>query len=408
MRSNTRASLGFIFVTILVDVIGIGIIIPVLPSLIEKLTGEGLSEASRIGGWLLFAYAIMQFVCAPFLGALSDKYGRRPILLLSLLGLGLDYVFHAFAPTLAWLFVGRVLAGITGASFTVATAYIADISTPEKKAKNFGLVGAAFGLGFIIGPVIGGLAAKWGGVQAPFLFAAALSFLNLIYGFFILPESLPPEKRQSALRWQKANPIGSLIELRHYPVVIGFLIPFSLIYIAGYAVQSTWTFYTMYRFDWDEAMVGYSLAIVGVVVAVVQGGLIGIVVKKFGQYSTIMVGMAFWCLGLFLFAFASKSWMMFAFIIPYCLGGVAGPTLQGIMSNVVPETMQGRLQGTLTSVMSLTAIIGPPLMTYVFYRFTGANALIDFSGAPFFLGGVIMSVAAILTYFQLRKNKSGI
>ena len=404
MSGKLKASLGFIFVTILVDVIGIGIIIPVLPALIEKLTGEGLSEASRIGGWLMFAYAIMQFSFAPFLGALSDKYGRRPILLLALLGLGLDYIFHAFAPTLAWLFVGRVLAGITGASITVATAYIADISTPEKKAQNFGLVGAAFGLGFIIGPVIGGLAAKWAGLQAPFLVAAGLSFLNLIYGFFVLPESLAPEKRQSTLRWQKANPIGSLIELRHFPVVIGFLVPFFLIYIAGYAVQSTWTFYTMYRFSWDEAMVGYSLAIVGIVVAVVQGGLVGVVVKKLGQRTTIMVGMSFWTLGLFLFAFASKSWMMFVFIIPYCLGGVAGPTLQGIISNVVPDTMQGRLQGTLTSVMSLTTIVGPPLMTYVFYRFSGANAILDFPGAPFFLGAIVMLTAALLTAYQLRKN----
>ncbi len=411
MAKNYKASLGFIFVTILIDVIGIGIIIPILPKLIETLSGEGLSEASRIGGWLMFAYAAMQFLFAPFLGMLSDKYGRRPIILLSLLGLGIDYVFHAFAPTLAWLFLGRVLAGISGASFTVATAYIADISTPEKKAQNFGLVGAAFGLGFIIGPVIGGVAAKWG-IQVPFLVAAGLSFLNLLYGFIVLPESLNPEKRIQNFNWRKANPIGGLKNLRQFPSVMGFIIPFFLIYIAGYAVQSTWTFFTMYEFSWDEAMVGYSLAVVGIVVAVVQGGLIRVVVKKLGETKTIIVGMCFWTLGLLLFSIASKPWMMFAFIVPYCLGGVAGPTLQSIISNFVPDNMQGQLQGTLTSIMSLTAIIGPPVMTYIFYLFTGDNAIVNFPGAPFAAGAVIMLLSIFITAYQLKrvdanKNKSG-
>lgn len=402
MKSNHKASLGFIFVTVLVDVIGIGIIIPVLPALIEKLSGEGLSEASRIGGWLMFAYAIMQFLCAPLLGALSDKFGRRPIILIALLGLGLDYIFHAFAPTLGWLFVGRVLAGMSGASFTVATAYIADISTPEKKAQNFGLVGAAFGLGFIIGPVIGGLAAKWG-VQAPFLVAAALSLLNFLYGLFFIPESLEPEKRIPTVEWRKANPVGGLIKLKQFPAVIGFIVPFFFIYIAGYSVQSTWTFFTMYEFQWDEATVGWSLAVVGLVVAIVQGGLIRFVVKWLGQKRTIMIGMSFWVLGLFLFSIASEPWMMFVFIVPYCLGGVAGPTLQGIISNFVPDTMQGQLQGILTSVMSLTAIVGPPIMTYIFYIFTGDNAVIHFPGAPFAAGAVLMLISLIFTFFELKK-----
>ncbi|MCA1752545.1 MAG: TCR/Tet family MFS transporter [Flavobacteriales bacterium] len=400
MRLN--ASLGFIFVTILIDVIGIGIIIPVLPALIEKLHGPGLSEASRIGGWLMFAYAGMQFVFAPVMGTLSDKFGRRPILLLALLGLGLDYVFHAFAPTIAWLFVGRVIAGITGASFTVATAYIADISSAEKKAQNFGLIGAAFGLGFIIGPVIGGLAAKWG-TEAPFLIAAGLSLLNFTYGLIILPESLPPEKRVSEFKWKKANPVGGLMNLKQFPAVLVFIIPYFLIYLAGYAVQSTWTFYTMYRFDWNEAMVGYSLATVGVVVAVVQGGMVRHVVRWIGEFRTVIFGMTMWTIGLFLFASATEAWMVFAYIVPYCMGGVATPTLQSIISNRVSDKMQGQLQGVLTSVVSLTSVIGPPALTYVFYISTGDSAPIDFPGAPFAVGGILMIIALALTVRPLRK-----
>jgi DHA1 family tetracycline resistance protein-like MFS transporter len=404
MRFNrANASLGFIFVTILIDVIGIGIIIPVLPSLIESLHGEGLSEAARIGGWLIFSYAFMQFFFAPILGVLSDKYGRRPIILMALFGLGVDYIFHAFAPTIGWLFVGRILAGITGASFTVATAYIADVSTPEKKAQNFGLVGAAFGLGFIVGPVIGGVAAQWG-IQAPFLIAAGLSLLNFVYGYFVLPESLKPENRITQIEWRKANPIGSLRKLKAFPIVLSFLVPFFFIYIAGHAVQSTWSFYTMYRFEWNEATVGYSLAVVGLVVAIIQGGLIRVFVKYLGQRKTILFGMVFWITGLFLFASATKSWLMFAYILPYCLGGVAGPTLQGMMSNLVPANMQGQLQGALTSLVSLTSIIGPPLMTYVFFVFTGDTPLFDFPGAPFALGGIIMLISLAIAWKPLKKN----
>ena len=401
MARNYKASLGFIFVTILIDVIGIGIIIPVLPTLIEKLGGVGLSEASVIGGWLMFAYAIMQFIFAPLLGVLSDKFGRRPIILLALLGLGIDYIFHAFAPTLAWLFVGRLLAGITGASFTVATAYIADISTPEKKAQNFGLIGAAFGLGFIIGPVIGGIASKWG-VQVPFLVAAGLSLLNFTYGLFVLPESLKKENRINQIEYKKANPIGSIMKLDKFPIVIGFMVPFFLIYVASYSIQSTWTFYTMYRFDWDESTVGYSLAVVGIVVALVQGGLVRYIVRYLGEKKTVLLGICLWTLGLFLFASASKSWMMFAYIIPYCLGGVAGPTLQGIMSNVVPDNAQGLLQGSITSIISLTSIVGPPFMTYIFSEFTGENPVFDFPGAPFAVGGILMLISLFLANRQFR------
>ncbi|MCH2214625.1 MAG: TCR/Tet family MFS transporter [Flavobacteriales bacterium] len=382
--------------------IGIGIIIPVLPTLITELSGEGLSKASQIGGWLMGAYALMQFFCAPALGALSDRHGRRPIILIALFGLGIDYVFHAWAPTLIWLFVGRILAGISGASFTVATAYIADISAPEKKAQNFGLVGAAFGLGFILGPVIGGLTAEYG-VRVPFLVAAGLSLLNFLYGLFILPESLKQENRIKSIDWKKANPFSAFKNFKAFPALLGFMVPFFLIYIAGHSVQSTWTFYTMYRFEWDEAMVGYSLALVGIVVAIVQGGLVKVVVRALGEQLTVIIGMALWSLGLILFASANKEWMMFAYILPYCLGGVAGPTMQGIMSNIVPENMQGQLQGILTSIMSLTSILGPPLMTYIFYLFSGDKALFDFPGAPFALGALMMVAALFMTIRPLNK-----
>ncbi|WP_417590026.1 TCR/Tet family MFS transporter [Owenweeksia hongkongensis] len=406
MSARNKASLGFIFVTILVDVIGIGIIIPVLPSLIENLSGEGLSEASRIGGWLMFSYAAMQFLFAPVLGELSDRFGRRPIILIALLGLGIDYIFHAFAPTIAWLFVGRILAGITGASFTVATAYIADISTPEKKAQNFGLIGAAFGLGFIVGPVIGGIASKWG-VQMPFFIAAGLSLLNFLYGLIILPESLTPENRRP-FDWKSVIPFGSLLNLKRYPVVISFLIPFFFIYIAGHSVQSTWTFFTMFKFGWDETTVGYSLAVVGILVAIVQGGLIRVIVKKLGEMKTVLIGMSLWTLGLVLFSFAFKGWMMFAFLLPYCLGGIAGPTLQGIISNQVGPKEQGELQGALTSLISLTSIIGPLLMTWVFYQYTRDETDVTFAGAPFMLGAILMAISIVLVIKPLSKFVKGV
>lgn len=407
MAKKHNASLSFIFITILVDIIGIGIIVPVIPDLISNLTGETINEASRYGGFLMLAYAAMQFLFAPILGELSDKYGRRPVLLLALFGLGVDYLFHAFAPTIGWLFVGRILAGISGGSITVATSYIADISTPEKKAQNFGLIGAAFGLGFIVGPFIGGVFAQYG-LQVPFFIAAGLSFANLIYGYFVLPESLAKENRRD-YQWSRAVPGGSLIHLRKYPLIIGLIVSFFLVYFASQAVQSTWSFYTIYRFDWNPAQVGYSLAAVGIVVAIVQGGLIRIVVKKFGEKKTIILGMIFWTVGLSLFAVASEGWMMYAFIIPYCLGGIAGPTLQSVISNQVASNEQGELQGALTSLMSLSTIIGPPVMTGLFYYFTkDAISEYFFPGASFALASFTVLISLLLIIKPLNKLKESL
>jgi DHA1 family tetracycline resistance protein-like MFS transporter len=403
---NRRPALSFIFITLLIDVIGLGIIIPVLPDLILELTGGTLSDASRYGGWMLFAYAVMQFICAPIMGALSDQYGRRPVLLASLFGFGLDYILMAFAPTLAWLFIGRIIAGIMGASFTTAGAYIADISTPEKRAQNFGLIGAAFGLGFIIGPLAGGLLGPLGS-RVPFMVAAGLTLLNCLYGFFVLPESLAPENRRK-FEWIRANPIGTLLNLKRYPVILGLVTSLVLVYIAAHAVQTNWAYYTKEKFDWDSKMIGYSLAVVGVVFAVVQGGLIRIIIPKLGQERSVYVGLAFNALGFMLFAMATHSWMMFAVTIVYCLGGIAGPALQGIISTAVPANEQGELQGALTSLMSVTSIIGPLLMTNTFAYFTDTTAPAYLPGAPMILGAVLSIVATFLARKSLKKTLKSI
>lgn len=400
MANNRKAALGFIFVTLLIDVTGLGIIIPVIPKLIEGLIHGNVSDASRYGGWLSFAYAIMQFIFAPVIGNLSDQYGRRPVLLLSLLGFGLDYLFQAFAPTIGWLFVGRIIAGIFGASFTTASAYIADISTPENRAQNFGMIGAAFGLGFIIGPVVGGLLGHYG-PRVPFIAAAILSLVNAIYGYLVLPESLPKENRRK-FDWKRANPMGSLLQLNKYPAVSGLIFSVVLVYIAAHAVQSTWTFYNIEKFQWSERMIGYSLGFVGLMVAIVQGGLIRAIIPRLGNERSVYIGLLLYGAGYLLYGFATASWMMFAFTVVYSLGGIAGPALQGIISSSVPANEQGELQGALTSLMSATSIIGPPLMTNLFSYFTSPKAPVHFSGAPFIMGAVLVLLSSFLAYRSLH------
>ena len=401
-KSKKQAAVGFIFITMLIDIIGWGIIIPVIPSLIKELIHGDISEAAKYGGWLTFSYAITQFIFAPIVGNLSDKFGRRPILLISLFVFSLDYMLLAFAPTITWLFVGRILAGITGASITTDSAYIADISTSENRAKNFGLIGAAFGLGFIIGPVIGGLLGQYG-ARVPFYAAAILCMLNFLYGYFILPESLDKENRRN-FEWKRANPIGAFLHLKKYPNLIGLIIAIFILYVGSHAVQSNWSFYTMYRFNWDERMVGISLGIIGLLVGLVQGVLIRWINPKIGNVKSIYLGLLLYTIGMFLFAFATESWMIFLFLIPYCLGGIAGPALQAVVSENVKPSEQGEIQGTLASLMSASAIIGPPMMASVFYFFTHDEAPFKFPGAPFVLGGVLMLISTVLAYRTLRKN----
>jgi MFS transporter, DHA1 family, tetracycline resistance protein len=402
-KNKKQAAIGFIFITMLIDITGWGIIIPVIPKLIKELINGDISEAAKYGGWLTFAYAITQFLFAPLIGNLSDKFGRRPVLLLSLLGFSLDYLLLAFAPTITWLFVGRIIAGITGASITTASAYIADVSTEENRTKNFGMIGAAFGLGFIIGPVIGGLLGQYGS-RIPFYAAAVLCMINFLYGYFILPESLLKENRRG-FDIKRANPIGALLNLKKHPKLIGLILAVFILYVASHAVQSNWSFFTIYRFNWTEKMVGISLGVIGLLVGIVQGGLIRWINPKLGNQKSIYIGMVLYTIGMFLFATATEGWMMFLFLIPYCLGGIAGPALQAVISGQVPPTEQGEIQGTLTSLMSASAIIGPPLMSSVFYYFTHSESPFIFPGAPFFLGGILMSMSTIVAYFSFRKNK---
>lgn len=395
MHSNKKGALAFIFVTLLIDVMGFGLIIPVMADLIAELKGIPLNEASTYGGFLLSVFAIMQFVCAPLVGNLSDWYGRRPVLLISLLGFGIDYIILAMAPTYGWLFAGRIIAGITGASFTTASAYIADISTDETaRAKNFGLIGAAFGLGFVLGPALGGLLAKFG-LRAPFYAAAALCLINCIYGYFLLPESLSKENRRP-FSWKRANPLGSLKFLTRHPEIAGLSVAFFLIYLGSQAVQGNWNFFTQYRFGWSSEMVGYSLAIVGVLVGAVQGGLTRVVVPKIGNEKSIYLGLGLYTLGMVLFAFATQSWMMFAFLVPYCLGGICGPSLQSVIAGHVPANQQGELQGALTSLMSLTTIFGPLIMNGSFTYFTSPKAPFLFPGMHFILGAICMGLSIVL------------
>ncbi|QKJ30477.1 TCR/Tet family MFS transporter [Mucilaginibacter mali] len=400
--TKRQAALGFIFATLLIDIMGFAIIIPVLPYLIKDLTHADISQVTAYGGWLMVAYAVMQFLCSPIVGNLSDKYGRRPVLLCSLLGFSIDYFLCAFAPTYGLLFIGRIIAGMTGASFTTASAYISDVSTPEKKAANFGLIGVAFGVGFILGQGIGGLLGGLN-IHYPFIAAGALALLNALYGYFILPESLDKEHRRP-FDWKRANPIGTLKQLAKYENVLGLAASLFLIYFAAQAVQSLWSYYTIEKFDWNPKLVGASLAVVGVLTALVQGGLIRITLPKLGQEKSIWMGLLCYSIGLILFAFASQSWMMFAFLVPYCLGGIAGPALQGYISNNVPKNAQGELQGGLTSLMSLSSIFGPLVMTQTFYFFTKKGAPIQFPGAPFLLGSVLMLASAILAVRNFRKQ----
>lgn len=402
-RTSSRGALFFIVVTVIIDVIGLGIIIPVMPTLIQELTGGTLSDASTYGGWLMFAYAATQFFFASVLGNLSDRFGRRPVLLVSLLGFCVNYALMGFAPSIAWLFAGRLVAGVTGASHTVAAAYIADVSPPDKRAQHFGLLGAAFGIGFIIGPVLGGLLGHYG-PRIPFFAAAALSLLNGLYGFFIVPESLPKEKRRP-FSWRKANPIGSFRHIRKFPEIGTLVVCIALVNIAAHAVQSTWAYYTMERYGWTERMVGISLGFMGALLAIVQAGLIRVIIPKFGAERSVILGLSLYTVALPLMAFAVDPWILFVAAVPYVFAGIGGPAMQGIISNQVPASEQGQIQGGLASVISLTAIVGPPMMTALFAHFTRPEAGFYFPGAPFLAGSLLTAASVVLAIGYLRNSK---
>nr|MBK9652927.1 TCR/Tet family MFS transporter [Bacteroidota bacterium] len=404
MKDKKQAAIGFIFITLLIDVIGLGIIIPVMPSLIEELIHGSLSDAAKYSGWLMLSYSVMQFFFAPIIGGLSDKYGRRPVLLASLLAFGLDYLLLAFAPTIGWLFLGRIIAGITGASFSTAQAYIADISTDNNRAQNFGMVGAAFGLGFIIGPMLGGLLGEFGS-RVPFLVSAGVALLNFVYGYFILPESLSKENRRP-FNWKRANPIGTFNQIKVYPIVMYMMGVMFFIYLAGHSLQSTWTFIMMEKFKWTKATVGYSLGIVGLAVALVQGLLIRFINPKLGDERSIYIGFTIGGAGMLLWAFATQTWMIFAITFVYCLSGIAMPALQSIMSKNVASNAQGELQGALASTVSVTSIIGPLMMTYIFSYFSSSKAAIYFPTMPFVIAAAFFAISILGVFYTLNKFRN--
>lgn len=391
-----RHAIIVVFVTALLDSVGFGIIMPVLPALLTEVTGEGMSSAARYGGWLMFAYAAMQFCLAPVVGNLSDRFGRRPVLLFSLLVLGIDYLIMWWAPSFAWLLLGRVIAGAAASTYSTCNAFIADVSPPEVRAANFGLMGAAFGLGFIIGPVIGGVLGEYG-PRAPFLAAAALTFANLLYGVLVLPESLDKAQRRP-FDWRRANPTGTLAALRRYPVVFGLIGAYFLFLLGHHVLPSTWSFFTMEKFDWSPREVGYSLGFVGVLMVLTQALLLRVLLPKLGARRAGVIGLTVTVVSFTGYAVSTEAWMIYAFLLAGALQGFAGPAMHGIMSVNVPANEQGELQGGLASMSSLTAILSPPVMTQTFAWFTDAGNPVYFPGAPFVLAALltVLALAAFL------------
>ena len=396
-----RSSVLFIFVVVLIDVIGFGLIIPVVPRLVMDLTGEGLSRAAIYGGWLWFAYAITQFFSAPVLGNLSDRVGRRPVLLCALAALGVDYIIMGFAPTIAWLFVGRTLAGIAGASFIPAYAYLADITPPERRAQNFGIVGAAFGLGFIIGPALGGFLGGFG-PRTPFFFAAALALANVTWGYFALPESLPAGARRP-FDIRRANPLGALLHIRKYPLVPAVAAAIFIWQLAQQVFPSTWSYYTMFRFGWSEAAVGGSLAFVGLIMAISQGGLTRVLIPRLRERRSVLLGMVVGAASYTGFAFATSGWMMYAWMTGWLLAGLVYPSLNAIVSQQVPANAQGELQGAVASLYSLASVAGPPLMTHLFGRFSAPSSSIQWPGAAFLCSALLVLVSGALFITAIRR-----
>ena len=392
-----RAAVAFIFITVMIDILSFGIIIPVLPHLIKSMAGGDLKLAAYWVGWFGTAFGIMQFVFSPVQGALSDHFGRRPVVLLSNLGLGLDFVLMSLVNTLPLLFIGRVISGITAASFSTANAYIADVTPPAKRAGAFGLMGAAFGIGFVVGPALGSLLSVVN-PRAPFAAAAALSLLNFCYGFFVLPESLPPEKR-SAFDWKHASPIGPLLLLSRYPQVFGLAAVVFLFSLAQYVYNSVFVLYVDHRYGWGQQSVGYVLACVGVLSAFVQAWLAKRAVHRLGERRTLLIGTACGVFAFSIYGFASTGWVYLLGLPVGALWGLASPVTQSIMTRQVDPREQGRLQGSVSSLMSTAGIFGPALFTTVFATFIGEHAPIHLPGAPFLLSSLLVLVALAIAWW---------
>jgi DHA1 family tetracycline resistance protein-like MFS transporter len=398
-----NAHVKFIFSTILLDALGIGLLIPVFPDVIRRF-GTDSAFVNQYFGYFISVYALMQFLASPILGSLSDRYGRRPILLVSLLGAGLDYILMAMAPNMAILFIGRVISGLTGASMTVASSYMADISDDSNRSSNFGMIGAAFGLGFILGPMLGGMLGNYG-QQAPFLMAAFLNLLNFTFGFFILPESLPANLRRK-IEVRRLNPFSSILKLLK-PSEYGFLIwIYFFIHLAGQSHPSIWTLYTQFKFGWTSFEVGLSLSFVGFSIALAQGFLPRVLIPRWGEAKSLQVGVWFYIVGFGLFAYAPQSWMMYAIMAVFSLSGIAMPSLQSMISKSVPPQEQGELQGSLISIASVTAILGPLLYTGLFSYFTKSDRSIVFPGSAYLAASFICMFSFFLLKLQRIRSNS--
>lgn len=395
-------ALLFIFVTVMINMIGFGIILPVMPQLIMEVTGEGLAEASRWGGYISVAYAIMQFIMMPVMGQLSDRYGRRPVLLGSLAAYAADFLMLALAPSLALIFLARILAGCFAATFSTANAYIADISPPEKRAANFGLMGAAFGLGFIIGPALGGLIGDEYGHRAPFYAVASLGAINFIYGWFFLPETNPPENRKP-FNWRRANAFSSFQNFGQYPAILPAAAVFFVLGLARWSFPAVWAYFAQERIGWSPREIGFSLMAVGLSAAIVEGGLTRVVIPKIGEARAAILSMSIAVVAYFCYAFATEGWMIYALIAFGAFGGFATPALQGVMSKSAPANAQGELQGAIGSLNGVSMIIGPLMMTQVFAAFSDKDAPVYFPGAHFLLAACLAALAFIPLMEAIRR-----
>ena len=396
----SRFALAFIFMAMLIDTIGLGIIIPVAPKIIAELTGPyadnvaAMSAAATWGGWLQTSFAGMMFLFSPLIGNLSDRFGRKPVLIISLLMLGVDYAVTGLAPTIWWLFVSRILSGIAGAAYTTANAYIADVSPPEKRAANFGLTGAAFGIGFVLGPALGGLIGQYG-VRLPFFVAAALAVANALFGLLVMKESLPPEKRRKFELW-RANPVGSLIALKRYPMVLGFVGVLILMRLAHDANPVIWSYYVYLKFHWTIGQVAAAMAFLGIIMAFVFGFLTRVAIPKLGEHNAAIIGLTAGAIGFAGYAFATEGWMMYPSMLVWSLMGLAMPAINGIISKQVPGNEQGELQGALASIGGVTSIVAPVMLTWVFSYFTAPRAPVYFPGSAFLAAGAMLALAALL------------
>lgn len=392
-----KAALAFIFITVLIDVLAFGVIIPVLPHLVQQMVGGNISTAAWWVGGFGVAFSLIQFVCSPIQGTLSDRYGRRPVILLSCLGLGLDFIFMALAPTLAWLFVGRMISAATSASFTTANAYIADVTTHENRAKGFGMIGAAFGLGFIIGPLIGGVLGDID-LRLPFWFSAGLALLNFCYGMFVLPESLPVEKRTSHFDWSHANPVGSLKLLRSYPQVFGLAAVIFIANLAHYVYPSIFVLFADYRYGWGQKEVGYVLALVGVLSVIVNVALVGRMVKAMGERRAVLLGLACGTVGFAVYGLAGQGWIFLLGLPISALWAIAAPATQSLITRQVGADAQGRIQGALTSLVSLAGIAGPAIFAGSFGWFVSDAAPVKLPGIPFLIAALLLVIAWLVTW----------